>query len=172
MSRYKLKPCPGCLRLIEAPKGELCFRCTHKLADYDRMKKAYDERVGGEYISFGFNEQLPMPLASGFNSKSLALIRFVSALTRVFGCLAPTADGSTHRGLRTQHSRGGSPPTTKIFNAHPDLNREYYKFAIALNLVFNEVFYEGRNHGQDLLKQLNSGELSMKQFEGKKKEFN
>lgn len=171
MSQYKERPCAGCGKIGRRRADTLCLDCSVKLQDYNRMSELYSRAFGEQaLVDCGYCNKVPLPLARGIHSGSLATENFREALTMLIDGLTPIAKGSQGRILSSNVSHDGPGPycnhiPTHSFKAYDTFPSRFGDFLAAIRILANDIFSQGQKSGQNLLMQLNEGNISTKDFE-------
>jgi len=162
MATYKEKPCPSCGELVRIPKGDICSRCKLKIADYDRLKAAVEERMA-DCHTFGFYRQLPLPTAHGIKEGSDTTENFRQQLETLINLLSPIHPGG-HKGATAITAGRADYRIDRCFEARSEFGGEYYRFTHTLKWLLNEAYEKGKQHGKSLLRMLNEGAISVNDF--------
>lgn len=174
MSQYKERPCAGCGKIGRRRADTLCLDCSGKLQDYNRMSELHSRACGGQsLIDCGYCNTLPLPLAQGIKKGDLATERFRTALTMLIDSLTPVAQGTRGRVLSSSVGHDGPSPyctltPTHSFKAYGTFPSRFDEFLAAFRVLANDIFCQGQKSGQHLLRQLNAGNISTKDFEERK----
>ena len=180
------KTCPGCKQTGQFYTGDVCYECGQKLRSYDTLK-AQAEMAGGERATgrVHFGEFVPLPIAAyklpSEESFSRAMAAFICATAPAFK--APPKDlinGDTewyHRGWK-QYQAHKMPmgDGMRVFKHNsefdvdnivvvPDeFSQAYRTLMVWLAKLLKESYSNGQVYGQNLLFQMNAGDLSLKDF--------
>lgn len=175
------KECPGCKQQAKFYAGEVCYECTVKLRDFDSIKSSLEQLNGGRGArKFHFGEFLPVPILTHRLPSQARLSRALSELIRSTAPYFQPAGDATKIWKEAWNDFGagrldpGDGETMPRHNAQYDGNfiatvpdgffGAYHELMRALALILQENRAEGQARGQNLLMQLNDGEISMTDF--------
>lgn len=178
-----LKQCPGCKAQKRFYTGDVCYECEQKIKLYAGTKEALEIASGNrKTCKVHFGEYLPIPMATVSLQSAETLSKALANLVRA---LAPCYEAERPQGVPFHanyawNEHGASKMPVGDNTRMPVHNSEYDMTTIAtVPVEFGEAYSElmhrlgealreserkGQIRGQNLLMQLNDGELSMADF--------
>ena len=166
MGRYKEKICPGCGEAARFPAGGICSSCKRKIADYDRMKAAFNE-FNKRYLTctYGFYDLPPINRSSPVDCNGKQVIRFQNSLYNLIDALSPIQPGEQAIAIFSDTPHGYQ--VNRTFEARCSFQGRYVEFTDALKWLLSEAFEHGKARGKHLLHMLQNGEISTYDFDSR-----
>lgn len=178
------KQCPGCKTQQRFYTGDVCYTCEQKIKNYASTKAALDLAMGDRpTCKVHFGEYLPVPLATVSLESAAGLSRALANLVRALvPNYKPEIDPEAVKMDRNYawNTLGASKMSLYEGCRMPVHNSDYDMSCVAtvpkefgpaynnmvhqLGQVIREAERRGQVRGQDLLMQLNEGDLSLNDF--------
>lgn len=170
---YSKKPCPGCGSVLALPPNTVCHSCVVAVRDYPKARAALaasDKANLREYL-MGERSGIPSTIYQYVSAPLFA--GALSGLLRYIGnAVENTEPQGFHNSHRVNYSHHGV-----LECQHKDIDAQDWRIHLPkdveshLSLLFEairEVVAEakqlGKSEGQNLLFQLNSGDISLNDF--------
>lgn len=173
MRSFTKKPCPGCGNEVAIAPGSVCGNCATAIREYPAARAALssvDHNQLREYL-LGARTCIPSKVY-GYTS-SLTLAAALSDLLRCVGHATPNQDEQTfHNHRKLPYRQFGvlecehRDKDCQDWRVHlpPAIEGSLATLFTAIEAVAEEAEAKGQSKGQNLLFQLNSGTLSLTQF--------
>lgn len=173
MRKYSKKACPGCSSVFELPPNTVCHNCVVAIRGYPKARAtlaASDKANLREYL-LGERSGIPSTIYQYVSAPLFA--EALSGLLRYVGnAVENTEPQGFHNPRRVDYPHYGT-----LECQHKDIDAQHWRIhlpkdiGVHLSLLFEsirevvaEAKQKGKSEGQNLLFQLNSGDLSLNDF--------
>ncbi len=175
MSRYREQYCvnPACNNSMKMPKNSLCYHCSTKLANYDKLEakvEKLEDRTSNNYIHHS---------GDGFLGRFRAVdkeceeyIQFTEKFLQLLKDLSINHYEGNHgtcTNLEETIRYGRKNGTVLELSIEP---HNLTRFQYSIVKLINRGYANGVEYGRNLLVQLNNGEITPMQLDGKVEDAN
>ena len=168
----RLKPCIGCENDTVFRKGDLCQFCKSDLAIYAAIKESQGRKSTAKTVSFPASPYVPQQAANLPSAGKLSSSLKEMLINLADGKIVENDEGfKEHQGrYRTErhylnHSDGFDASFKTLMT--DDGFQAYSSMLSAIGALIQESYLAGQARGQDLLFQLNAGEITQDKFNEK-----
>lgn len=173
MHKFTKKSCPGCGSVVEIPPNSVCRPCSDAIREYPKLKLIVESNDTSNLCEYLIGERSGIPSAIYKFKSAVNFAKAISLLLRSVGyAVVNTKPKSFHNPRRLSYSNYGVMEC-----GHKDIDQQDWQIHLpkgtemALGHVYQAVHDAikeaedlGQSKGQNLLFQLNSGSLSIDDF--------
>lgn len=171
MGKYKERACPGCGDIQERPSGTICYECRDKINKHDAIVEELSAYKNRETVRHGFEGLPPLIKQCRIDHDSKEVQNFRQNLLDLINSLTPVTKDKSGTHVRGEMYRQPSSSVyysvavAMSFEAEKNFHLAYLEFSFSLSELLHQSYELGVERGKSLLLQLNSGDISMRDFD-------